>query len=417
MDILAALSAALAALRAGRIDDARRAAERIWSRSSDARAAGFLALLETDAGRYDSALLWNDRARQSNPSDPRYALQGARVAGLMGDHVASFDRLAALLRDAPRTKGAWSEFVTVARICDRRAEAIAAAVRAYDADPTLVYALRALLHLISDEPQGEAAPATVPASARRSVSVVTCSNDDTQFAAMAASYERALSDWPHDIVRIADATSIAEGYARSAAGATGEIVIFSHDDVEILAADFGHRLARRLAECDVLGVAGATRATGPAWPFAGWPFLHGLVIYPDDAGYRVAAYSRTVPIAHDIRVMDGVFLAMRREVALRIGWDAETCDGFHGYDVDFTLRAAQAGLRLAVASDLSVVHRSYGSFDDRWESTARKLVARHPELNGARGSETGFIVRSVPDAAHAVALVDNWARMGKTQAL
>jgi tetratricopeptide (TPR) repeat protein len=413
MDVLAALSAALAALRAGRIDDARRAAERIWRQSSDARAAGFLALLETDARRYDSALLWNDRARQSNPSDPRFALQGARVAGLMGDHVAAFDRLAALVRDAPRTKGAWSEFLTVARICDRRAEAIATCVRAYDAEPTLVYALNALLHLVSDEPQSEGAPAAVPAPARRPLSVVACSNDDTQFAAMAASYDQALSDWPHDIVRIADATSLAEGYRRGVAAATGEIVIFTHDDVEILATDFGHRLMRRLAECDVLGVAGATRATGPAWPFAGWPFLHGSVIYPDGAGYRVTAYSRTVPIAHNIRVIDGVLLAMRREVALRIGWDAETCDGFHGYDVDFTLRAAQAGLRLAVASDLGVVHRSYGSFDDRWESTARKLIARHPELNGVRGKETGFVARSVPDAAHALALVDNWARMGK----
>ncbi|TMH98489.1 MAG: hypothetical protein E6H46_14165, partial [Betaproteobacteria bacterium] len=241
----------------------------------------------------------------------------------------------------------------------------------------------------------------------------TCSNDDTQFAAMAASYDRALPDWPHDIVRIADATSLAEGYTRGVAVATGEIVIFSHDDVEILAADFGHRLSRRLAECDVLGVAGATRATGPAWPFAGWPFLHGSVIYPDETGYRVAVYSRNVPLARGIRVMDGVFLAMRREVALRIGWDAEACDGFHGYDVDFTLRAAQAGLRLAVASDLGVVHRSYGSFDTRWEATVSKLVARHPELNGERSKETGFVARSVPDAAHAMALVDNWARMGK----
>ena len=413
MDVLAALSAALAALRAGRIDDARRAGERIWRQSSDARAAGFLALLETDAGRYDSALLWNDRARQSNPSDPRFALQGARVAGLMGDHVAAFDRLAALLRDAPRTKGAWSEFATVARICDRRAEAVAVCIRAYDVEPTLVYALNALLHLISDEPPAEAAPAAVPTSARRPLSVVTCSNDDTQFAAMTASYDRALTDWPHDIVRIADATSLAEGYTRGVAVATGEIVIFSHDDVEILAADFGHRLSRRLAECDVLGVAGATRATGPAWPFAGSPFLHGSVIYPDETGYRVTVYSRNVPLARDIRVMDGVFLAMRREVALRIGWDAEACDGFHGYDVDFTLRAAQAGLRLAVASDLGVVHRSYGSFDTRWEATVSKLVARHPELNGERSKETGFVARSVPDAAHAMALVDNWARMGK----
>ena len=127
----------------------------------------------------------------------------------------------------------------------------------------------------------------------------------------------------------------------------------------------------------------------------------------------MAVYSRTVPLARGIRVMDGVFLAMRSEVALRIGWDAEACDGFHGYDIDFTLRAAQAGMRLAVASDLGVVHRSYGSFDDRWKSAVRKLVARHPELNGEHSKKTGFVARSVPDAAHAMALVDNWARMGK----
>jgi GT2 family glycosyltransferase len=162
----------------------------------------------------------------------------------------------------------------------------------------------------------------------------------------------------------------------------------------------------------VLGVAGATRATGPAWPYAGWPYLHGSVIYPGGPGYHVTVYSRTAPLAHGIRVMDGVFLAMRRDIALRVGWDAETCDGFHGYDVGFTLRAAQAGLRLAVASDLGVVHRSYGTFDDRWEVTARKLVARYPELNGELGKETGFVARAVPDAAHALALIDNWARMG-----
>lgn len=347
-----------------------------------------------------------------DPADPRYALQGARVAGLMGDQGASFDRLAAVLRDAPGTKGAWSEFAAVARICDRRAEAIAVCIRACDADPTLLHALKALLHLMSDEPDVEAPTAAVEPSARRPISIVTCSDDDAQFAAMAASYEHALAGWPHDIVRIADATSIAEGHTRGTAAATGEIVIFSHDDIELLAADFGPRLVRRLAECDVLGVAGATRATGPAWSYAGWPFLHGSVIYPEEAGYRVTVYSRAVPLALGIRVMDGVFLAMRREVALRIGWDAETCDGFHGYDVDFTLRAAQAGLRLAVASDLGVVHHSYGSFDERWEATARKLVARHPELNGSCGKETGFVARSVPSARHAMALVDEWARLG-----
>ncbi len=412
MDVSVALSAALAAHRAGRIDDARRSAETIWQQTAEAKAAAFLALLELDAGHFDAALVWNDRAAASEPTNAKYALQGARVAALMGNHVAAFDRLVALLHTAPQTEGAWAELAAIATRCDRRAEAIACCVRAYDADPTLRHALRALLHLLPDEADGALSPAAGPAPARQSISIVACSDDDAQFAAMAASYERALGTWPHSIVRITGATSLAEGYTRGSAAAKGEFIVFSHDDVEILAADFGPRLLRRLAECDVLGIAGATRATAPAWPFAGWPFLHGTVIYPDATGYRVTVYSRLAPLARDIRVMDGVFLAMRREVAQSVGWDAQTCDGFHGYDVDFTLRAAQAGWRLAVASDLGVVHRSYGSFDANWEATAKKLMARHPELRGIRSSETGFVERSVASARQAMALVDNWARLG-----
>jgi len=328
----------------------------------------------------------------------------------------AFDKLAAQLRDTPRAKNAWMQFAAAARASGRSAEAFRICARLYDADPTFVTALRTLLALVSDEPDGPVQVAAPKDLQRSAISIVTCSNDDARFAAMAESFDRALSSWPHDIVRITDASSIAGGYTRGMAVARGEIVVFAHDDVEILASDFGLRLARRLAECDVLGIAGATRANGPAWSFAGWPYLHGLVIYPSDSGYRVTVYSRTAPLARDIKVMDGVLLAMPREVALRVGWDAQTCDGFHGYDVDFTLRASQAGLRLAVASDLGLVHRSYGSFEDDWETTARKLMARHPELNGEPGAQTGPVARIVASARHAMALVDNWARLGRSEA-
>ena len=342
-----------------------------------------------------------------------YSLSQARRVRPMIDPGAAFDRITALLRTAPNTPGAWSELVLVARASAREDEAIAACIHAVDADPTLHYALRALLHLIPDEPGGEGQAVVAADTARLPTSVVVCSNDDQQFAAMAASYERALAGWPHEIVRIADASSLAEGYTRGIAAASGAVIIFSHDDVELLAADLGARLTRRLAECDVLGVAGATRASGPAWSFAGWPYLHGLVIYPEGNGYKVTVYSRIAPLAHGIRIMDGVFLAMRRETARTVGFDARTCDGFHGYDLDFTLRAAKAGLRLAVATDLGLVHQSYGSFDERWQAAARNLMARHPELNGVPGEMTGFEPRSVPSAKHAMALVDNWARIGR----
>jgi tetratricopeptide (TPR) repeat protein len=415
MTTQSSIASALAAYREGRRIEAFRAAEEVWRTTPDARAAGLLALIEMEAGHLDAALAWSDRARAADPRDVRHALQGARVAALKGDHAQAFERLKALLAEAPRTDAAWSDFAAAARASGREAEAAEFCIRAFDVHPTAPLTLLALLSLTPDTPPSGAPAATEPVSPRCSVSVVTCSIDDGQFAAMAASYDRALAGWPHEIVRVADATSLAAGYNRGFARATGDIVVFTHDDVEIIATDFGDRLVRGLRECDVLGIAGATRATGPAWPFAGWPYLHGSVIYPDDKGYRVTVYSRTVPLARGIRVMDGVFLATRREIAASIGWDAETCDGFHCYDVDFTLRAAQAGLRLAVASDLGVVHRSYGNFDEEWAASARRLQAKHPELNGVRGYETGFVARSVPDAARAMALVDNWAKMGATR--
>jgi len=244
--------------------------------------------------------------------------------------------------------------------------------------------------------------------APRTISIVICSVDDARYSAATRSYALALAGLTHDFVRIADARGLAEGYTRGLARAAGDIVVFSHDDVELLAPDFGQRLLRALAAADVVGIAGADRAGGPAWPHAGHPHLHGCVVYPDGGGYRVSVYSRQVPLAKGIRVLDGVLLAMPRDVAQKIGFDAATCPGFHGYDIDFSLRAAQAGVRLAVASNLGVVHRSLGGFGPAWQAAAERLVARHPELAGPRSPATYFHARKVPDARSALALIDGW---------
>jgi len=349
-------------------------------------------------------------------NDSRSPAEGADQAVLGAQTAAAYERLAAVLRQAPRTDAAWSEFAAAAQASGMQQDAIALCMRTLDAHPSYAPPLSALLHLTPDTPPVRNTGRMEHALPRFPISIVTCSSDDAQFLRVAASYDRALRDWPHEIVRIADATSVADGYTRALRRASGEVVVFTHDDIDILIPDLGARLARHLRDSDLVGVAGATRATAPAWAFAGWPHLHGLVIYPDGPGYSVTVYSRTVPLARGIRVMDGVFLAMPRQVATSVGWDAETCDGFHGYDVDFTLRAAQAGLRLGVASDLGVVHRSHGSFDEDWAAAARKLAAKHPELNGVRGHEMGYVARRVPDAAHARDLVDNWVRLNATPA-
>ena len=407
-----ALDAAIAAFRERRLEDAKKLALASWEEDAPPRAAAILALLASEAGILDEAIAWNERACARSPGDPALEVQAARLLVMRGDFDAACDRFAGVLRRVPQAGKPWNEYAMAALACGRRDEAIEMAIAATRDNRSLAGALQALLDLLPDQPIECADPVTGAPDVSTSVSVVCCSVDDQRFQAMKRSYERALADWPHEIIRIADATSLAEGYTRGCAQARGENVIFTHDDVEVLPADFGVRVRRRLAECDILGIAGASRATGPAWPFAGRPYLHGCVIYPQDGGYNVTVYSQVAPIARGLRVLDGVFLAMPRAVALAVGWDAATCDGFHGYDVDFTLRAAQRGFRLAVASDLGIVHQSYGDFDQAWQAAATRLMDRHPELRGERGKETGFIARKVADARCALALVDRWAMAG-----
>ena len=64
-----------------------------------------------------------------------------------------------------------------------------------------------------------------------------------------------------------------------------------------------------------------------------------------------------------IQALDGVFMAMRREVATAIPFDAEAFDGFHLYDLDFSFRAHRGGFRLAVCRDVVLIHESTGSYD------------------------------------------------------
>lgn len=70
-------------------------------------------------------------------------------------------------------------------------------------------------------------------------------------------------------------------------------------------------------------------------------------------------------------------MATHRRVLESIRFDAETFDGFHCYDVDFSFRAHLDGFRLAVPADLPVLHASEGNFDNTWENYARHFTAKH----------------------------------------
>ncbi len=271
-------------------------------------------------------------------------------------------------------------------IAHRRLDDLPAAARdfwrAWLRDPTMVDAARGCVGTLgrlarSGLPAPAQAPLALPPRPP-AIGVVVCSIDEAKAARVHALYTRLLAGVPHEVLVLRDARSLAEAYNRGVAAVRGDIVVLSHDDIDLLAADFAARVARHLETFDVLGTIGGTLLTGPLPVWAGHPHLRGWIVHRAGpaAPWLVDGVDPRV-VAGGMVVLDGVLLAGRREVFARVPFDSATFDGFHGYDIDWSYRVASAGYRLASAGDLRVVHASRGRFDATWERYAARFCAKH----------------------------------------
>ena len=221
----------------------------------------------------------------------------------------------------------------------------------------------------------------------KSVSVLMCSAKPERAAISEAMYRTLLAQVPHEIIVIGDARSLAEGYNRALAQAQNDIVLFAHDDVGIASPDFAARLLRGLARHDLVGVAGTRKLSGGAWHFAGYPYLAGQVGMPGDNGsFVVTLYDATEQESRGMLALDGLLMATSRRTALGLGFDEITFDGWHLYDLDFSLRASIAGLDCATCNDILAVHGSQGSYDEQWLKYSQRFIDKHKDRVGAIAS-------------------------------
>jgi GT2 family glycosyltransferase len=209
------------------------------------------------------------------------------------------------------------------------------------------------------------------------ISVIICSIDSDKFAAVGESYARHIGDEPYEIIGIHDAKSLCEGYNRGLLRAKGDVCVFSHDDIEILSDDLGGTLRRHLEDWDVVGVAGTTRMCAMGWANSGIRYARGVVTHRTPDGYEIQFLGAPEVVNGAIQGLDGVFFAARREVAEKIGFDAVTFDGWHGYDTDFTFRCYLAGYQLAVCLDIRLIHFSQGTVNEAWLRYNERFQEKH----------------------------------------
>lgn len=256
-------------------------------------------------------------------------------------------------------------------------------------------------------------PAALPAPSSL-LSVIACSIDAHKADAFRASLARSAGA-PYELVLIEDARSLSEAYARGVARARGEHVVLCHDDVEFLVDDLAARVAAHLARFALVGVVGTRTLSSAAWIWGGPPVNEGWLVHPGARGGVAACVygAHGSPVA-GAQAVDGVFMAARRDVLLSIGFDADTFDGFHFYDLDLSFRAHRAGLPVGICGDILLLHRSSGTFGAEYARYARRFFDKFPDLSlGPRHPDPNFVVHEVPDRDVARALfawLDAWHR-------
>jgi len=141
-----------------------------------------------------------------------------------------------------------------------------------------------------------------------------------------------------------------------------QYIVLVHDD--IILENFSHeKMLENFEKYDVLGVAGTTevKLQQPAlWHLMGGGFngnkLHGAVAHLHENKKAMTSFG---PYPHRAVLLDGVFLAIKREVFKKVRFDEDCPSKWHFYDIDYTLASHKAGFKNGV-SDIYVTHASPG---------------------------------------------------------
>jgi hypothetical protein len=226
------------------------------------------------------------------------------------------------------------------------------------------------------------------------IEFITLSRNPQRVQTLAQSIDLALRGvYPHRLTVVdGNRYDLFSGYNFGAAQTTGEILVFIHDDVQLIcnALPLGKPLELlQNPETGFIGAAGSRilDTTGAWWGgnltrektfsscrglifhTANNPFsIHGLVWPGGTANFG------------QVIVVDGVLLMCHRRTFDRLnGFDSATFGGFHFYDVDTTFRAHQLGLK-NYAAPLPFIHGSLGNYGEAWEKNRKIFADKYKSL-------------------------------------
>ncbi len=180
------------------------------------------------------------------------------------------------------------------------------------------------------------------------ISIIVCSIKPTWLENFKNNVEQTIK-MPFELIAIDNwntTKGICKVYNDGLAQAKYDIVCFCHEDIVFNTQDWGKELGRLLtkdAELGLVGVCGATYKSSYPSPWVSVPsqYYRSNLLQQNAEGSRVGKPVLDNGDFSEVVVLDGCFIAGRKEVFAKYKWNDELLKGFHLYDVDLCIRVSE----------------------------------------------------------------------------
>lgn len=220
------------------------------------------------------------------------------------------------------------------------------------------------------------------------LSIIVSSYNEILFQDFCQSLQKTIGI-PYQLIKIDNNNriSIAQAYNEGAAKAIYDYLCFIHEDVVFHNFAWGERVVTVLrdSQTGVIGVAGGkvklniiSGWSQPLNKFNRTDFLQ--TSYKDsNVRYRLQMNPENEELSRVVCV-DGLFMAIRKNVFERNKFDEKLIKGFHCYDLDFSYVIATKYCNY-ILYDLGIEHRSLGNFSSDWFETSFLMMKKHKNLS------------------------------------
>ncbi len=214
------------------------------------------------------------------------------------------------------------------------------------------------------------------------ISIIVCHRNEFNLSKLKKSLEKTVG-MPYELVVIDNKEnkhSLCSAYNEGVKQAKFDYVVFMHEDIRFITKNWGQIVIDLLKKNDVVGVAGTNYLadSGIWWAPRASKFLKGHI-----ANWEGKNIKKTIFSEDDgkVVVLDGVFIATKKKIAEEIKFDEKTFDGFHFYEIDWTLRVSKK-YRLLATTKILILHESIGDVrkNDDWKKYREKFIEKHKSI-------------------------------------